>query len=126
MNNPCPCGSDNTYEKCCGVYIEGGKAPTAKDLMKSRYAAYVKQNEQYLLDTWHPSTRPEKLNFGQDSAKWFNLKISSTTKGGENDDEGTVEFVARFKLQGKGDGLHEVSQFSKVDGCWYYVGGIVS
>jgi len=129
MDSTCPCGSDKKYSVCCGLYIGGDKdAPTAVLLMRSRYTAYYFANEKYLLDTWHPSTQPEKLNLDKEDAqtKWFKLKINTTTLGGEQDNEGTVDFTARYKLKGKAHELHEVSQFSKVGESWYYVGGIVS
>lgn len=110
------------------MYIDGEIAPTAHVLMRSRYTAYFYANEKYLLDTWHPSTRPEKLNLYEDEKRvvWFDLKIRNIDKGGAKDNDGTVEFTARFKQNGKAQHLHEVSQFSKVNGRWYYVGGVVS
>ena len=29
----CPCGSERTYEQCCGPYIGGTPAPTAEALI---------------------------------------------------------------------------------------------
>jgi len=129
MNQSCPCGSQKTYSLCCGQYISGdADATTAELLMRSRYTAYCFANEKYLIDTWHPSTRPESLNLNKEDslAKWVKLKINATTLGAELDNEGTVEFTARYKLKGKAHQLHETSQFSKVNDNWYYVGGIVS
>ena len=41
----CPCGSEKTYEDCCGPWHAGFKtgvhAPTPEALMRSRYRAYV-------------------------------------------------------------------------------------
>ncbi|VAW73841.1 UPF0225 protein YchJ [hydrothermal vent metagenome] len=129
MENSCPCGSAKEYASCCGHYIiDHVAAPTAELLMRSRYTAYYLANEEYLLDTWHPSTRPKSLNFnkGDAQAKWLKLTVNDIEKGTKNDSEGTVEFTARFKIKGKADQLHEISQFSKVGVSWYYVGGVVS
>ena len=58
---PCPCGSLQSYERCCQRWHEGEAAPGAEALMRSRYAAYVLKLDAYLLATWHPSTRPREL-----------------------------------------------------------------
>jgi SEC-C motif-containing protein len=57
---PCPCGH-TSYARCCGPLHEGGIASSAEALMRSRYSAYVLKREDYLLATWHPSTRPASL-----------------------------------------------------------------
>lgn len=93
--------------------------------MRSRYTAYTLQDEQYLLATWHPSTRPASLQLDADSSiKWLGLKIIATDKGGDQDNEGRVEFVARYKLNGKAHRLHENSRFSRENQRWYYVDGV--
>ena len=55
---PCPCGGGRTYASCCGAWHAGTPAPSAEALMRSRYSAYVFGLEDYLLATWHRSTRP--------------------------------------------------------------------
>ena len=40
-----------------------------------------------------------------------------------DDDHAEVEFVARSKLGGRAQRLHEVSRFVRDDGRWYYVDG---
>ena len=48
----CPCGSTLPILRCCGPYIAGAElAPTAEALMRSRYTAYVMQEEDYLRAT---------------------------------------------------------------------------
>lgn len=90
--------------------------------MRSRYSAFVLGLEDYLLDTWHPRTRPPHI--GIDAAqKWLGLAIRHTEGGGENDERGVVEFIARFRLNGKAYRLHETSRFERIDGRWYYVDG---
>ncbi|MEJ2140985.1 MAG: YchJ family metal-binding protein [Gammaproteobacteria bacterium] len=125
LHNTCACGSGIDFESCCGRYISGmQQAPTAEKLMRSRYSAYVLGDEKYLLDTWHHSTRPGALALQQDtSLKWIGLDIMVTANGLENDTEGTVEFVARYKINGKAERLHEVSRFCKEQGKWYYLDG---
>ena len=58
----CSCGSGRAYAECCGRYLDGGEPPaTAEQLMRSRYTAYALAREDYLLATWHASTRPSAL-----------------------------------------------------------------
>jgi SEC-C motif-containing protein len=60
-DHPCPCGGP-TLASCCGRYLRGGaSAPDAEALMRSRYTAFVLDDREHLLATWHPSTRPAQL-----------------------------------------------------------------
>ena len=117
----CPCGSADQYLSCCGRYLEGGEFPeTAEQLMRSRYCAYIHRRTDYLLATWHSSTRPLTLDLKGDSVTWLELKVIQA----QNDAvTGVVEFVARHKVNGKAHRLHEVSQFIKEHGRWVYVHG---
>lgn len=90
--------------------------------MRSRYAAFVSGDESYLLATWHPSTRPSRVRL-DDEQKWLGLSVKDTEHGGVEDTSGTVEYVARFKIAGKGHRLHEISRFEKTAGRWFYVDG---
>lgn len=90
--------------------------------MRSRYSAYVRQNENYLLQSWHTSTRPAKLDLSENAPdSWLGLKIVRTEAGSANDHNGIVEFIARYKLNGKAYRLHEVSHFIKENARWYYL-----
>lgn len=90
--------------------------------MRSRYSAFVEGSEDYLLASWHPQTRPSRVRLNPEQ-RWLGLSIKSTEEGMAGDTAGTVEFVARFKVDGKGHRLHEVSRFENIDGCWYYLDG---
>ena len=90
--------------------------------MRSRYTAYVLGLEDYLLATWHTSTRPASLDLAGDTAtRWLGLSV----KRHEVIDEthAIVEFVARYKIGGRAHRLHEVSRFVREEGRWYYVDG---
>lgn len=121
----CPCGSGQPYAACCGLYIDGGQRPdTAERLMRSRYTAYTLKREPYLLRTWHDSTRPGELGLGKDGATtWLGLEVIRAEAGGAGDAQGIVEFVARYKVNGKAGRLHEVSRFTRENGQWSYVDG---
>lgn len=118
----CPCESKKPYSACCETYLQGLAAPTAEALMRSRYTAYVLELENYLLKTWHPDTRPASLNLAEDpTTKWLGLQIKHVENTGE--ETSTVEFVACYKIAGKAERLHEISQFVRVEGCWFYLTG---
>jgi SEC-C motif-containing protein len=122
----CACGSTRPYAECCGALHAGGKnAPTAEALMRSRYSAYVLGLEPYLLATWHSSTRPERLDLAADGpTKWLGLDIKRHVMQAE--DRAIVEFVARYRVAGRGHRLHEISNFVREDGRWFYVDGLIS
>ena len=117
----CPCGSGLPLANCCGPLHAGKPAATAEALMRSRYAAYVLGDIDYVRNTWTPETWPPA--FPPDTTEWIGLRIVRTDKGGEADDEGIVEFVAAFREKGKVLGLHETSRFVKREGRWLYADG---
>lgn len=95
--------------------------------MRSRYSAYALGLEDYLLATWHASTRPQALDLAADagSVKWVGLSVERCEAGRPGDTQGTVRFVARYKLGGRAQRLAETSRFVCEDGRWYYVDGDV-
>lgn len=89
--------------------------------MRSRYTAYTLSFESYLLNSWHASTRPQQLELDKDPVKWIGLKVLNTYGGMAGDAEGTVEFVTRYKVNGKAHRLQEISRFVYEQGQWLYV-----
>lgn len=123
-NRSCPCGSGRPLAACCGPYLDNqAQPPTAEALMRSRYTAFALGNADYLMATWAPEHRPRRLDLRNDPAEWLGLEIRHTESGGEADAEGRVEFIARFRLQGAVQVLHEDSRFRRQDGNWLYVDG---
>ncbi|NRR29978.1 hypothetical protein HSX11_07235 [Oxalobacteraceae bacterium] len=137
----CPCGG-SSLAACCGPYIDGSAiAPTAETLMRSRYSAYTLGNEPYLLATWHTSTRPQEPIINSDEKlHWLGLEVKSSLRlrqrkvnappeglPNEAAERDTVEFVARYKVDGKAERLHEISNFVREPGeggmRWFYVDG---
>ncbi|KOV68918.1 hypothetical protein ADL00_11795 [Streptomyces sp. AS58] len=115
----CPCGLPEAFEGCCGRFHRGeAAAPTAEALMRSRYSAFVRRDEAYLLRTWHPRTRPGRVDFDP-GLRWTGLEILATGDGTAFHTAGTVTFRASFQ----GGALHERSRFERVDGAWVYVDG---
>jgi SEC-C motif-containing protein len=121
----CPCGRPASYTQCCGRYHAGPQAlqaPDAESLMRSRYSAFVLNVSAYLLDTWHPSTRPALIEPPEPGLRWLGLDVKRVEPGEQGEpDRGVVEFVARSKLDGRAHRLHEVSEFVREEGRWFYL-----
>ena len=115
-------GKPLALAQCCGPHLAGTPAPDAQALMRSRYSAYVLEDEAYLLATWHATTRPAQLAL--EATKWLGLELRGHRATGEGRAE--VEFVARYRVAGKGMRLHERSRFVRDDGRWYYLDGEMS
>ena len=119
----CPCGTGLTYARCCGRWHAGPEylqAPTAEALMRSRYTAYVREDADYLIATWHPTTRPtEPLTF-EPGLRWLGLEVKRLASAG---DSATVAFVARSKLGGRAHRLQQISRFVREGGRWFYRDG---
>ena len=96
--------------------------PDALHLMRSRYTAFVLENEAYLLHTWQAAFRPSTVEFDA-GAKWLGLDIKDFVATGLQDGQDTahVEFVARVRVAGRANRLHERSRFVCEDGQWRYV-----
>ena len=118
----CPCLSGLQYAECCEPIHAGSPSPTAERLMRSRYSAYALGLPDYLVASWHPSTRPENLELDA-RLNWYRLDIVSRTRGAMLDTIGTVEFDAHYRLDGERGHQHENSRFVKESGHWYYVDG---
>jgi len=120
----CPCGSGRAYAACCGRLHSGAEnAASAETLMRSRYSAYVLKLEDYLLATWHPDTRPRQLDLAADASTWLGLAVRRHEV--QDASHASVEFVARYRVAGRGHRLHEISRFVHADGRWLYVDGEV-
>lgn len=119
----CPCLSGETYEACCAPAHRGATpAPTATRAMRARYSAFAVSDRDYLLQTWHPATRPATLEL-DDRLRWFRLDILGSTGGGLLDSDGTVEFEAHYRSETAVSTLHELSRFTRVAGLWTYIDG---
>ena len=125
----CPCGRLTAqkrpvaYVDCCGRFVDHFNttpAPDAEHLMRSRYSAFVREQASYLLATWHSSTRPASLDF-ETGTKWLGLDVRQHQATGA--DAAEVEFVARYRVDGRAVRLHERSRFVREGGRWFYVDG---
>lgn len=117
----CPCGGD-TYGGCCAPVLRGAPAETAEALMRSRYTAFVLRDERHLQATWHPRTRPRRLELDE-ALVWTRLDVVDTEKGRAGDDCGEVEFRAHWRRGRERGILHERSRFERMRDRWWYVDG---
>ena len=120
----CPCSSGDVFGGCCGPVLRGAPAPTAERLMRSRFTAFVVEDAEHLLRTWHPRTRPQVLDFEPD-LEWRRLLIVDRVAGGPFDRDGVVEFEAFWRQGATRGSLHERSRFVREDRHWFYVDGEV-
>ena len=124
----CPCGSEAKYEECCEPVIKGTQnAETAVQLMRARYSAYARVEADFLYESLHPDKKSSH-DFKQTKdwaakSKWEKLEILGTEKGGQDDESGTVEFIAHYTVKGERTRHHEVATFVKADGKWFFEDG---
>jgi SEC-C motif-containing protein len=124
----CPCGSQKAYVDCCQPLIKGERtADTAEALMRSRYTAHAKKEFDYLFKTTHPSNRQDDDRKGTcglvPKAGLAAAGSSQYGKGGPDDSAGTVEFLARYRKDSKAFDHHEIAEFVREDGRWYFKDG---
>lgn len=121
----CPCGQPASLDDCCGRFLTGAAVPeTALELMRSRYAAFATHAADYLIVTHHPDTRGEvqrdEVERFSRGATWLGLEVLATTDGRAGDEQGFVEFVARYRRDGDEHLHHERSLFRRHQGRWHF------
>lgn len=124
----CPCGSGGEFGACCGPIIDGSPATTAEALMRARYSAFVtKQIGDFLKNTLAPE-KHAKFNLKEveksaRDAEGLGFVVRAVSDGGLDDEIGTVEYVARFRMRGKVQVHHELASFRREGGRWLYADG---
>lgn len=121
----CACGSGQCYSDCCGPFISGqATAPTAEALMRSRYTAYTLADMDYIARTMKAPANehfdPETARQWATQSRWIKLEI---LRAHHDENHGVVEFRAHYAYANKHHVLHEISEFSKDQGQWYYISG---
>ena len=125
----CPCGSGLSYSECCEPIIKGKKsAPTAESLMRARYTSYVEHEIDFIISSCAEGDGIAEIDKQateewSNQSTWHGLQILRTEQGGENDEEGIVEFKADYTLKQMHDVHHEVAGFKKINGEWKYAAG---
>ncbi len=122
----CPCGSGMEFEVCCGPIIAGAAAPTSEALMRARYSAYSVRAYDFLGKSLSEAQRKDfdaaDAKRWAESSEWLGLTIHQTEKGGVDDNEGLVQFTARFKTEGQEHDHTEAAVFTREEGRWVYAG----
>ncbi|CAN5360010.1 YchJ family protein [soil metagenome] len=125
----CPCGSGKSYIACCEPYIIGKHiAATPEALMRSRYSAYTQANVEYIKETMQgePTVNfdAEQVRAWAKQVEWLGLRVFGSRISLQDKNVGYVEFRASYRLAGKKQHIHEISEFHREEGRWYYIGGI--
>ncbi len=126
----CPCGSGADYAACCEPIITGTRpAETAEQLMRARYVAHVGVQVDFIFESVHPDYRQgydhKATRAWAEQTEWHGLEIVETREGGPQDEEGEVEFVARFRDRQGVRAHHERGQFKRKEGRWFFTEGIM-
>ncbi|MGL9774176.1 MAG: YchJ family metal-binding protein [Sodalis sp. (in: enterobacteria)] len=129
MRSLCPCNSGKLYADCWAPFITKDALPsTPEQLMWSRYSAFVIQDGDYLIATWHPQAGAEAwrddITAGFRTTRWRGLPVQECAAG-QNSDSGYVIFLARVydERQRRNGFIYERSRFVRRNKRWYYVDG---
>lgn len=122
---PCVCGLGDSTETHCLPVIKGQKlAETAEELMRARYAAYALGDVDFILASHTPEAGKDvdrkSTEAWSRSSTWLGLEVLSTEAGGKDDERGTVEFVARYKVKNVAVDHRERAHFEKRNGKWLF------
>lgn len=125
MTTPCPCQSQNDYANCCQPFHRGIKLPeTAEQLMRSRYAAYVLQEIDYIVDTTVPTQQnlldKAAIAAWSREAEWLGLTVHKHTAH-IKPHHAQVEFTAHFAENGTAHEHRELSAFVKMGAKWHFI-----
>jgi SEC-C motif domain protein len=95
--------------------------------MRARYTAFATQQIEFILDSHHPETRNDvdrdAVARSSKASRWLGLEVLRTEEGLAGDERGWVEFVARYRLNGRELVHHELSLFERHQGRWYFHSG---
>ncbi len=125
----CPCQSGKEFKDCCAPVIAGErKASTPEELMRARYSAYATAAIDFIIDSTHPDQREsndrDAIREWAQKSEWLGLDVKATSKGGPEDKEGTVEFIAKYADHGMKMEHHELAEFKRdKDGSWLFYDG---
>lgn len=95
--------------------------------MRSRFTAFALSDHRHLERTWHPSTRPERLDLDP-ALRWVSLSVNESVGGTPGERRGTVDFRARWQHTSTGERgeLRERSRFVLHRERWWYLDGVVA
>lgn len=122
----CDCGSKKRYQDCCAPFHNYTRLPdTPEALMRSRYSAYCRANIDYIQKTMSGKSSegfdPVSAALWAERVVWISLQVLRTSM--QSDVHGQVEFVACFVDHKTIHQMHELSDFQRINGRWYYSDG---
>ena len=129
-DEPCPCGG-GTYGECCAPYHRGAEPPAAEALMRSRYAAFVLADTDYLWRTLHPDhddrARPRdaweaEMREGLRPLRYRRLEILDTAPP-DADGVARVLFQVTLSQRRRDRSFAELSLFAHDGEGWRYLVG---
>ncbi len=128
MSELCPCGSGTPKSECCGPILDGARKPaTAEQLMRARYSAYAAVDIDFLYNSSGPDVQQEfdaeSSRRWAEGSEWQGMEVVAKERGEAGDDEGVVEFIARYSVNGTDFEHHERSLFRRLDGDWKFIDG---
>lgn len=123
----CPCSSEKPYSECCEPYhTDKAIAPSALELMRSRYSAFVMGLADYIIATTHR----ENHEYIKNTALWkIRLNAYLRTLEGQGleikdfepgETRAYVTFHANLLVKGQPATIKEKSLFFKVGKRWLY------
>ncbi len=126
--NECPCSSGKMYQDCCEPLLTGTrKAETAEELLRARYSAHVKLEMDFVKDTTHPDQvsryEPATAKSWAEKSEWDRLEVVDIEGGGPDDETANIEFVAHFRQKDKLKTHHELANFKRHEGEWFFYDG---
>jgi len=94
---------------------------SAKDLLKTRYDAFVSGNIDFILESHHPETKEQvdraSIESWSKDSKWEGLTIESEKIDG---DKTFIAFTVRYTREAETLNHRENAEFRKHEGRWMY------
>jgi SEC-C motif-containing protein len=119
---PCPCGSGQLFDACCGPALAGTRAPaTAEALMRSRFTAHVAHDWLYLHRTYGPTANtPFKPEADEVAAPGWSRLVIHSHEVTPDPDHAYVEFTAFFVDKNGEHPMQEKSEFRRTGSRWLF------
>lgn len=97
--------------------------------MRARYSAYARGDVTYLEQSLHPKSRDtfdaQATRDWAAKSEWNGLEVLRSEQGGADDNDGIVEFIARYRNEGQDLEHREVAEFKRDGNEWKFVDGRV-
>lgn len=128
----CQCHSGLPYSDCCRDYHQGKAFPeSALVLMRSRFCAYARHLDNYIIKTTHPenpsytSDKKKWKKSIEDFCKWTEFRGLKILEFVEGEREAFVNFHAHLIQHGNDVSFVENSRFIREGSEWLYHSGHV-